>query len=202
MKKKETPEERQARYDKAADRMKKIYQDFLRESGERRPNPEPRPPRDFQRAVKGYQTFQDLEPKQVGILKGLVIPSSLPLGGKAIHVLYRSGKWGEGTHDYIHDHDAGVKVACRDATGRNIAIPEFIRQAKSLYLLGHCLGFAYQDENGETVEAKVSRPRPEWYAIPSGKALLVIQTTGTKSVVEAVVWGGKLDVRDVGIVHN
>jgi hypothetical protein len=46
----------------------------------------------------------------------------------------------------------------------------------------------------------VSKPRPELYAVPNGKVLLVIDTSGSQAKVVASLWGGKLDVRPEGIV--
>jgi hypothetical protein len=68
-----------------------------------------------------------------------------------------------------------------------------------LTLLGQCLGFAYYDpESDQEIEAKVTQPFPELYSIPSGKALLVIQS---KRTVLALIWGGRLGVEARGIVH-
>lgn len=147
-------------------------------------------------AVKKYLEFQDLDPKEIGeFSRSLQIPYSLHLAGEAKHVLYRSKKWGEKA-DYIHEHEGGVKVYLPSGNGKTVRVPLSIRNAKALVKLGDCLGFAFDDGEGE-VEAIPGRPLPELYTIPSGRALFVIE--GKKKLV-AMIWGGKLGVEARGIV--
>jgi hypothetical protein len=77
-------------------------------------------------------------------------------------------------------------------------VPAFIRDADSLVLLGDCLGFTYENEYGEAIEASATNPLPELYTIPSGRALVVVQS---KRTVLALLWGGKLGVEARGIVY-
>jgi hypothetical protein len=166
----------------------------------RRPNPDV--PEDFDRALKGYKSFQKLDPTEIGTFAGLTLPKHLYCAGVATFILYRSDKWGEGRHDYIHEHEGGVYCYRPDVArsdGGRVTVPEFVCGAKTLYLLGECHGFGYEGENGP-VEAETSKPRPELYAVPSGKALLVIDTAAARAKVLACMWGGLLDVQDVGIV--
>lgn len=162
------------------------------------------------RAIRMYEGFHQHEPKRIGSFhKDLAIPESAVLVGNAVNVLYRSDKLNpesgkdEGWIDYIHDHSHGVKVYRTDAHARRgdrhgEVVPHWLRSADELVWLGHCLGFAYKDDDGHKVEAKGKRPLPELYTIPSGKALLVVQS---KRHLLAMIWGGKLGVEPRGIVH-
>ena len=133
----------------------------------------------------------------------LTIPDTAVRLGRAKNVCYRSDKLNpedgrdEGWIDYIHEHDAGVHVYCpvgRGSGGEGITtVPAWIRNVDQLTWLGQCLSFAY--DGGE---AKATAPLPELYAIPSGKALLVIQS---KRRLLALIWGGQLNVERRGIVH-
>lgn len=165
------------------------------------PGPSNKPPRDFGKAMKKYLEFHKLDPKDIGTFASLTIPSRFYYVGEATHVMYRSDKWENKQHNYIHEHDANVKCVRSDARGVGIPIevPSYIQNAKTLYRLGECLGFAYMTEDGE-VKAKCSRPYPELYAIPSGRAILVVDTVGSRAKLVAIMFGGKLNVRDVGIV--
>ncbi len=68
--------------------------------------------------------------------------------------------------------------------------------AAPLTRLGRCLEFSYINLNGDVVEKKTGKSF-ELFCIPSGKALLIIEN---RSKLVAMVWGGKLNVKDVGIV--
>ena len=155
-----------------------------------------------------YTRFNGHEPLDIGEFKSSFrIPSLVALAGPAVNVLYRSKKNDPTTGaqtkraiDYIHDHDKGVNVYRTDAAFRGEgvrAVPKFISGARELVLLGQCLGFAYRDGD-EEVEAEPTRPYPELYTIPSGRALLVVQN---KQRVLALIWGGRLGVESRGIVH-
>lgn len=76
-------------------------------------------------------------------------------------------------------------------------VPKWIHGTKALTRLGECEGFDYEDFDGQLKKLEGVDPLPEWYAIPSGKALLVIQN---KRDVLAIVWGGSLDVEWRGVV--
>lgn len=162
----------------------------------------PKPPSDFEDAVKGYKRFTKFEPEEVGILEGFVVPSELMYIGDAYHILYRSDKWEAKFNDYIHEHEAGVGVYVPRGSqideGPLEKVPGWLREAQSLYLIGLCLGFKYEDADGKKREAQ-ARPYPELYAIPSGRALLIIDVKGPRARLEAALWGGMLDVRPEGI---
>ena len=158
------------------------------------------------RAEKKYVEFHQFEPREIGKFgKGFSIPERAELAGRGIYVLYRSDKLNpttgedEGVIDYIHKHKAGVKVYRVDdeEVGPSRKVPQFITGAKELTLLGQCLGFAYEDSEGQEVVGEPSYKNCELYTIPSGKALLVIES---KRRVCALIWGGKLDVEARGIV--
>ena len=163
----------------------------------------PKPPRDLHKAVEGYRRFTEFEPQEVGILEGFVVPPKLMYIGEAMHVIYRSDKWEAKQHDYIHEHEAGVKVYVPEKSfidqGDLVDTPSWLREVEGIYLIGICLGFRYKNLDGKKLDAE-SRPRPELYAIPDGRALLVISVKGPKAVLEAAIWGGNLDVRAEGIV--
>jgi hypothetical protein len=159
-------------------------------------------------ALKKYLEFHQQEPRKEGTFHpDLVIPREAILVGSAIQVLYRSDKLNpttledEGWIDYFHDHDPGVKVyrTDRNADGEARAVPSWLYRVRELTWLGYCLGFSYLDElSGKERRAKGSAPLPELYTIPSGKALLVIQS---KRRLLAMMWGGRLGVHARGIVH-
>lgn len=157
------------------------------------------------RAIKMYVDFHQHEPKKVGsFAASLRMPARAVLVGPAAHVLYRSDKLNpttgadEGWIDYIHEHDRGVHIYMGGGEGPERAVPAFIRNAKELTWLGMCLGLAYLDEDGREREIKATRPLPELYTTPNGRALLVIQS---KRTLLALVWGGRLGVEPRGIVH-
>jgi len=155
----------------------------------------------MKRAVEQYQSFHQLAPREIGTLPGFCIPSECVIVGEATEILYRSDKWENESHDYVHDHKPGVKVARFDTGSRQtVSVPHFISECTTIYKLGECLGLSFSNFDGEPLEARVKRPYPELYAVPSGKALLIIDTSGHRAKLCIALWGGKLDVRDVGIV--
>lgn len=159
-------------------------------------------------AISKYRAFHQLEPRKIGDFhRDLIVPDVAICVGDAVNVLYRSDKLNpttsedEGWIDYIHEHGSGVKVyrTDRSAEGAMRTVPAMLQRASELYWLGDCLGFEYKDaETGKKVEAKGTTPYPELYAIPSGRALLVIQ--GKRRLL-AMIWGGRLGVEPRGIVH-
>jgi hypothetical protein len=159
-------------------------------------------------AIKKYIEFHQHEPRKVGFAKALSIPSHVICVGEAKNVLYRSDKLNPGTGedegeiDYIHDHSRGVHVyRCdRGAVGTEVAVPAFLRNARDIVKLGDCLGFEYEDADGDIVQVQGNTKGglPELYTIANGKALLVIQS---KRTIMTLIWGGKLGVERRGIVH-
>lgn len=161
----------------------------------------------MKRAIDMYTRFNGHEPLDIGEFKpSFFIPDRAVLAGPAVNVMYRSKKNDPSTGaqvkraiDYIHDHEKGVNVYRTDRSlrGPERAVPQWISRAKELVLLGQCLGFCYSDGE-EEIEASPTQPYPELYTIPSGRALLVIQS---KQRVLALIWGGRLGVEARGIVH-
>lgn len=155
------------------------------------------------KAEKLYEDFHKYNPKSVGQFpNSFKIPTDATLAGPALFVLYRSSKYDPLTYEkpskpinYIHKHKKGVKVYLIGGDGPDRAVPKYIHSTDTLVLLGKCLGFAYE-EDGDEVEATCSGG-VELYAIPSGKALLVVEN---KRRVSALIWGGKLRVEPRGIV--
>jgi hypothetical protein len=138
----------------------------------------------------------------------LVIPDEVVCAGPAVNVAYRSDKLNptdgqdEGVIEYIHEHEAGVHIymPCRHfrQKGACTKVPAWIRNVTELTCLGQCLGFAYRNDDGRECKATGTQPLPDLYTIPSGKALLVVQS---KRRLLAMIWGGKLGVERRGIVH-
>lgn len=158
------------------------------------------------KAERLFETFHQFEPVKVGeFSRGFSIPREASYVGDATVMYYSSNKLNpetsedEGWVRYFHEHGAGVRmyVTDEDQGGEFRRIPKWIYGAKALVLLGECDGFEFTDFEGQTQKAEAIGSTPEWYCIPSGKALLVIQD---KRVVLAIVWGGKLDVEARGIV--
>lgn len=159
-------------------------------------------------AIKKYIEFHQHEPKKVAFAAALNIPDRVICVGAAKNVLYRSDKLNPGTGedegelDYIHDHSRGVHVyRCdRGAVGVEVAVPAFLRNVRDIIKLGECLGFEYANDDGDIVQVQgnTTGGLPELYTIPSGKALLVVQS---KRTILTMIWGGKLGVERRGIVH-
>jgi hypothetical protein len=177
-------------------------EDMFRKLGERPQKNPPEPPPDFMDAVKGYKRFTKFDPQEFGILEGFQMPSELMYIGDAYHILYRSDKWESKFNDYIHEHEAGVGVYVPTDSmideGPLEEVPSWLKKVESLYLLGLCLGFQYKNAAGRKSDAE-ARPYPELYAVPSGRALLIIDVKGPRARLEAALWGGMLDVRPEGI---
>lgn len=155
-------------------------------------------PKDLNAGLKRFETFHKLEPNKVGQFdSSFVMPNEVSVVGQAVFTCYRSNKWTKKSCDYIHDHEAGVKVGRLDEPGKRTALPSWLVEATTLVRLGYSLGFGYTDARGDLVEAEVSKPLPELYCDPSGRALLVI---AQRKRLVAVFWGGYLDVTPRGIV--
>jgi hypothetical protein len=168
------------------------------------PNPLTRNPSGSPRAdaAELYKTFHRYDPKQVVEVAGLAIPKRVRRMGKAKWVTYRSGKVDPATlekprHpvDYIHEHDAGVVTYMTDDKA-DTEVPKQFAGSDALVRLGYNLGFCFEDDDGEKVEAEGTDPLPELYCSADGNCLLVIQ--GRRKVL-AMMWGGALGVFGRGI---
>ena len=158
------------------------------------------------RAEKLYETFHSFEARDVGnFARGFRIPRKAYDVGDAKVMYYSSDKLNpttgedEGTVQYYHDHKKGVRMCLvdDDRGGDPVKVPKYIWGTQALVKLGDCDGFDYEDHDGKLCSAKSTGRKPEWYCIPSGKALLVIQD---KRDVIAIAWGGKLRVEWRGVV--
>jgi hypothetical protein len=139
--------------------------------------------------------------KDVGKLpESLVVPREVYYAGPCAYVTYRSDKWNDGTHDYIHEIESYPKVALgmvHEEHPRTRKVPARISNNTTLVQLNKkALGFGYMDPaDGLRVDATVRNG--EWFWHPQGKALLLIQN---KRKLLAIIWGGKLEFKPVGIV--
>ena len=156
-------------------------------------------------AIAKYREFHRYDPKSVGPMTGLRVPARMRCAGDAVCVLYRSGKVDPATLEkpkkpvnYIHEHNAGVKVYLPDGQA-DTDVPKAAREASALVLLGKCLGYDFRDPkypDDDPIQAVGQDPLPELYCIPSGKVLLVVQD---KRQLLAAIWGGALGVFARGI---
>ncbi len=157
------------------------------------------------KAERLFEEFHQFEPTSVGEFHGSFrIPQRANYVGEAKKMFYSSDKLNpetsedEGWIPYFHEHTGNVRMyLVGDVGGEERTIPKWIYEVPALTRLGDCEGFEYTDFAGELVKAKGTKPLPEWYAVPSGKALLVVQD---KRSVLAILWGGKLDVEGRGVV--
>lgn len=152
---------------------------------------------DVERAAKLYTDFHAYDPRDVRELK-VNAPSSARAGGPCVWVTYRSDKWNDGTHDYIHEIESRVKAAdLASSDGKTIAIPQRIFQKQVYTQLGNAaLGMAYR-KDGAVAEVKFPRGTI-WLWSAKGKALIAVHRP--KGKVLGVVWGGRLGVEPRGIV--
>lgn len=159
---------------------------------------------DREEAVEMYKQFWRLEPKSIGEFDpSFKIPERVSMAGSAIWITYRSGKKDPETLkkpkrevDYIHHFDPGVQLYSVGGSAGE-SVPGWLREVTSLTLLGTCLGWEMKSGDKKR-EAKATKPMPELYTIPSGRALLVIQD---KREILAIFYGGDLGVEGRGIVH-
>jgi hypothetical protein len=157
-------------------------------------------------AKKLFTIFHQFEPIKVGDFgKSFKIPREAIYVGAAKIMYYTSDKLNpetgedEGNIPYYHEHSKGARTYVTDESrdGDLRPIPKWIYAVDALVKLGTCDGFVYEDSDGETREAKATGRKPDWYATPSGKAILAIQD---KRTVLAIVWGGQLRVEWRGVV--
>jgi len=147
-------------------------------------------------AIDKYLEFHQLEPKSTGVLESFTFPKKVYLLGEAKTTYYESDKWTGKIVSYYHDHEGDVKAysANEDDGGKPVSLPPWIHKTGAIAVLGKCLGFDFQDGK-DLIEAKASKTA-KLYTIPSGKALIVVE----RGQPCYFLWGGSLDVRDVGIV--
>lgn len=157
-------------------------------------------------AVGLYRTFHQFEPSDIGEFHAeFHIPEIGTHVGRASRMFYRSDKLNpetgedEGCVDYVHDYGPRIRVLRfgKQTHGLEKPVPRWLRGEVELVLIGSCLGFSYVTHAGEAVEAKTTRPYPDWYASRCGRALLVVSQRRT---LEAILVGGELRVTALGVV--
>lgn len=155
------------------------------------------PPR-ANRAIKMFEGFHEYDWKKIEGFGRLQIPRTVFIAGRCKWVTYSSNKWNKGTYEYIHTIDSYPRVVVglvHDDTGRTRAVPRSIRDNNQVLVrIGRALGYAFVDD-GEEIETRT--PRCEWFFSPSSRALFCIES---KRKLLAIIWGGKLNVEDRGIV--
>jgi hypothetical protein len=164
-------------------------------------------------AKKLYKEFHAFEPVKIAAFhEKFRIPSRAFYVGEALEMFYTSDKLDpdtgndDGFVSYVHEHEGGVGMYVTSPgslRGRVKDVPSWISGAKSLVRLGDCEGYTFRTGyagrygKGKKVVAEATEPLPEWYAIPAGDALLVIQS---KRTIIALLWGGNLRVEWAGVV--
>ncbi len=155
-------------------------------------------PPGLDRALGVFEGFNKYDAKDIGTLP-FSIPAEIYLGGPCVWVTYRSDKWSDGTHDYIHKIESYPRVKCglvARRTSKRVKVPQRIQGDQTLTMIGlRALGFAYMDDAGDEIEAKT--PDSQWFWSSKGRALLAVQE---KRKLVAIIWGGDLDVEARGIV--
>ncbi len=157
-----------------------------------------RPP-GVSQATKTFEDFNEYPSKGVSkFAREIVVPERMPYPGPCRWVTYRSDKWKNGTHDYIHTIASYPRVKCVMA-GEDyptVKVPLAVRNATTLTQIGlRALGFAFEYD-GDECEAKVPAGT-EWFWSQTARALYLI---ANKRKLVALVWGGDLNVEPRGIV--
>jgi len=158
-------------------------------------------PKGLRQAVEVFEDFHSFDHRNVGAFDSRMrIPAAVWVSGPCKYVTYKSDKWNEGMHEYIHTVTSFPRVkmglSVQRPGSQRIAVPKKIQEVEALTFIGRCTGYSYVDGDGEPVEATTSAQH-EWYWSPSARALFVVQS---KRTVKAVVWGGSLNVEPRGIV--
>jgi hypothetical protein len=161
--------------------------------------PKTNPPPDFDAAVDGYKMFTAFEPRRVGTFEGLVIPETINVVGWGRSILYRSDKWEKKFHHYIHEFGKNVNVGLVGERGRKVRVPH-IFSVGTLYKLGTCqgIGLSSGDDEGDV---QYTKPYPELYGTPNHRGLLVIDVAEDRARLIALIWGGNMEIKGVGIVQ-
>jgi hypothetical protein len=163
--------------------------------------------RDKTAAEAKFTEFHRFPPRKLGeFADGFAIPRIVYHAGAGRWVTYRSDKTDPETLkkprapiNYIHEHNAGVGYylsSPTEHTTKRCDVPERFIEVDALALLGINLGYCFVTDDGEEIEAVSTKPKPELYATPDGKCLLVVQS---KKKVLAMAWGGALGVFARGI---
>ena len=157
----------------------------------------------MRKAKKLFETFHQFSHREL-VASPAVIPKQAHCVGIAQTMYYTSDKLNplsgedEGHQSYYHDHGKKVTLCLTDADeGYLRKIPKWIHESKSLVLLGECDGFDYENLDGELIEARMNDQYTDWYAVPSGKALLAIYK---EREILAILWGGDLHIEWRGVV--
>ena len=169
-----------------------------------RPSPRDNPgrstrPPGVSQATKTFEGFNEYPSKGASkFAREIIVPERMPYPGPCRWVTYRSDKWKNGTHDYIHTITSYPRVKCVMA-GEDyptVKVPLAVRNATTLTQIGlRALGFAFEYDDDE-YEAKVPAGT-EWFWSQTARALYLIQN---KRKLIAVIWGGNLNVEPRGIV--
>ncbi|MHC4175882.1 MAG: hypothetical protein ACYSWU_00135 [Planctomycetota bacterium] len=157
-------------------------------------------PPGFRRAIRLFEDFHAYDVKDAKRLPSSVaIPTSVYYAGPCVYVTYRSDKWKDGTHDYVHDIESFPRVVVGlvgQKTSRKRRVPKRICDNTTLVGLNKkALGFGYRGGDGELVDATAAGCK--WYWHPQGKALLLIRN---RRKLVAIIWGGELDWKPQGLV--
>jgi hypothetical protein len=156
----------------------------------------------IRRAVKLFEGFHEYEMKDTGRFDPkLTIPRFVFSPGACAEVRYRSNKWGDGSILYYHPIDSFPKVTVgllRQHEGKPRRLPAAVSSMdQALIRIGSCVKDSVIFEDGEG-DASVSFPaKSEWFFSPSSRALFVISQ---RRHLHCVIWGGKLNVENRGIV--
>lgn len=148
-------------------------------------------------AIKLYEKFYSFDARSV-VESKLSMPSRAKRLGRMKAVMYASDKWEKQINYYKHDHEEGVHLyepTSSSCASGCVKVPRFIASCKAMTKLGRCVGIVFMDGDKEV---PVMFSGCHLYAIPSGRALVILR--GTEKI-EAMIWGGRLTVEGRGIVY-
>lgn len=147
----------------------------------------------YKKAQELYEEFYQFKARSARQVD-LKLPTSVTLEGHMRATMYASDKWERKTNGYRHEHEAGVRIY---VPGGRTRVPAHIVRCEAFVRLGDCLGVEYIDTEGN--EVLVSDKGCDLYASANAKALLIVRRKPL--IVEALIWGGKLDIDGRGILH-
>ena len=133
-----------------------------------------------------------------------VWPAHASALGPAGHIVYRTDKWGDGKHDYIHEFGPGTAVYACDPKGRTMAPPvevAWLGALVELEIIGEDgIGYAFPQD----APRRDSRQGPGVFAYrPRGSLrarLVVIAAPGSRDPEALVIMGPRMDVQPRGVV--